>query len=72
MRIRSDLVGVVHAHIPGSGVVVLAAGDTVPDGVVIGKHLTDAKPVAEPAEEVPDGDGVKRGRRDQARPSAHR
>lgn len=34
MRVRSDLVGVVHV----SGM-VLAAGDTIPDGVSLGDHL---------------------------------
>ncbi len=39
MRIRSDLEGVVYAQSEG-GVVCLEAGDTVPDGVEIGEHLT--------------------------------
>lgn len=41
MRIRSDLDGVVYAHL-GDGVVRLAAGDPVPDGAVVGDHLIDS------------------------------
>lgn len=36
MKIRADLEGVVHV-----GNVVLAAGDTIPDGVVVGEHLIE-------------------------------
>lgn len=36
MKIRSDLDGVVHV-----GDLVLAAGDTIPDGVIVGDHLTE-------------------------------
>ncbi|MGO3325320.1 hypothetical protein [Gordonia sp. (in: high G+C Gram-positive bacteria)] len=49
MRIRSDLVGVVHI-----GGVVLAAGDTVPDGVTVGDHLV--------AEKVKEADSGSTGR----------
>lgn len=34
MKIRADLEGVVHV-----GDLVLAAGDTIPDGAVVGAHL---------------------------------
>ena len=39
--IRSDLEGVVHAHLHDGtlNAVVLGAGDVVPDGVVVGDHL---------------------------------
>lgn len=63
MKIRDDLDGVVHVHTVG-GVVVLSAGDTVPDGVEVGDHLT-SEAAAKPAEkEDEDGAGVKprRGR----------
>jgi hypothetical protein len=39
MKIRDDLEGVVHVRTLG-GVVVLAAGDTIPEGVEVGEHLT--------------------------------
>jgi hypothetical protein len=42
MRIRSDLVGVVYAHL-GDGVVRLTAGGPLPDGAEVGEHLTDAE-----------------------------
>ena len=42
MRIRSDLVGVV--HVDGA---VLAAGDEVPEGVTVGDHLVAAEKVKE-------------------------
>ncbi|MUL47601.1 hypothetical protein FZI85_25130 [Mycobacterium sp. CBMA293] len=48
MKIRSDLEGVVYVQSEG-GVVCLAAGDTVPDGVDVGEHLT-----IEPAEPTED------------------
>jgi hypothetical protein len=41
MRIRSDLFGVVYAHL-GDGVVRLTAGDPVPEGAQVGEHLADA------------------------------
>ena len=60
MKIRSDLEGVVYVHTAGGGVACLSAGDTVPDGVEVGDHLT---------EKDSDGStGVKRGRRSTPRP----
>ena len=55
-KIRADLVGVVYPYttdgIPMG--VMLAAGDTVPAGAVVGKHLlstgTTTEPTAPPAE----------------------
>ncbi|GEM_PF-2105279 len=61
MKIRDDLEGVVHVRVPG-GVVVLSAGDAVPDGAEVGDHLTTK---SAPAEKDSDDDaGVKprRGR----------
>lgn len=52
MKIRSDLEGVVYVHTHG-GVACLAAGDTVPDGVDVGEHLT-----TEPDETAEDLDEV--------------
>lgn len=54
-KIREDLVGVVDAgDVIGNGRLALKAGDTVPEGVVVGDHvLAEEKPAAEP----------KRGRR---------
>lgn len=54
MRVRSDLVGVVHV----SGM-VLAAGDTIPDGVSLGDHLT--------VEDEADGARKRGGRRSATR-----
>lgn len=52
-KIRDDLFGVVHVHVK-SGTVVLGAGDTVPRGAKVGKHLTDEDPAIAPSKEVPD------------------
>ena len=66
MKIRDDLEGVVHVRTPG-GVVVLSAGDTVPDGAEVGDHLTKSAP----AEKDSDDDaGVKPRRGRPARSSA--
>lgn len=46
-KIRKDVVGVVHA-----GGIVLRAGDTIPDGVRVGGHLTDTGKAVGPAGEV--------------------
>lgn len=62
MQIRKDLVGTTHVHLPGGGVVVLLAGDTVPDGVEVGDHLIEKGEA--------DGTGVKRGRGRTPRPTA--
>jgi hypothetical protein len=64
MKIRDDLEGVVHVRTLG-GVVVLKAGDTVPDGVEVGDHLTGK---AAPAKESEDA-GVKPRRGRPARPA---
>lgn len=40
-KIKSGLVGVVHVHTK-SGVKVLRAGDTVPQGAKVGDHLVEA------------------------------
>lgn len=64
MQIRKDLVGTTHVHLPGGGVVVLWAGDTVPEGVIVGEHLIELEKGAG------DGAGVKRGRGRPARPAA--
>lgn len=55
MRIRSDLVGVVYVQTSG-GVVCLEAGDTVPDGVDVGEHLTSEaeEPTEQPEPEQPE------------------
>lgn len=67
MKIRDDLEGVVHLHVEGS-VVVLKAGDTVPDGVEVGEHLTKSAP----AEKDDDDDaGVKPRRGRPARSAAN-
>lgn len=57
MKIRDDLVGVVHV----SGV-VLTAGDTIPDGVIVGDHLT--------VEDEADGARKRGGRRSATRAQA--
>lgn len=56
-KIRDDLFGVVHVHVK-SGTIVLEAGDTVPRGAKVGKHLTEVEEEATPAgaQEVPDSD----------------
>ena len=54
-RIRSDLVGVVTVRDASAQLVTLSAGDEVPEGVVVGDHLTEP---AEPAE--PAGNAVRR------------
>ena len=59
-KIRDDLFGVAHVHVK-SGTIVLKAGDTVPRGVKVGKHLTEveeepAAPVAADVQEVSDSD----------------
>ncbi|MBF9523042.1 MULTISPECIES: hypothetical protein [Mycobacteroides] len=59
MKIRDDLEGVVYVHTEG-GVVVLSAGDTVPDGASVGDHLTSE-------DKETDGAGSRRGRRGPAR-----
>lgn len=72
MKIRSDLKGVVYVQSEG-GVACLAAGDTVPDGVDVGEHLT-----AEPEdgdEDDLDEKGTehargRRGRRSTPRPES--
>ncbi|BBZ65814.1 hypothetical protein MINS_12430 [Mycolicibacterium insubricum] len=51
--IRSDLVGVVFVNVPGVGMTQLQAGDTIPDGAVVGDHLTDPN---EPTEDNPTED----------------
>lgn len=51
-RIREDLVGVVHAHSADERVVILAAGDDVPDGFTVGEHLVESAPASE---EIPGG-----------------
>ena len=58
MKIRSDLVGVV--HVDG---VVLAAGDTIPDGAVVGEHLIES-------EGAEDGTRKRGGRRSSTRPQS--
>lgn len=58
MRIRDDLEGVV--HVAG---VVLAAGDTIPDGVEVGEHLTGQ----DATEEVDNGTRRRGGRRSSTR-----
>lgn len=63
MKIRSDLEGVVYVRTPDGSVACLAAGDTVPDGVTVGDHLTATEP------KESDGAGVKRGRRSTPRPA---
>lgn len=50
VKIRADLMGVVHVYSNGADAKVLKAGDEVPEGYVVGDHLLD-----EPAE--PEGDG---------------
>ena len=56
-KIRDDLFGVVHVHVK-SGTVVLGAGDTVPRGAKVGKHLTEVEEESTTAgaQEVPDSD----------------
>lgn len=66
MKIRGDLDGVVYVHAAGGGLVVLSAGDTVPDGVQVGEHLVEDGPKSESKDY--DGAGVKRGRRSAPRP----
>lgn len=79
MRIRSDLKGVVYAQSEG-GVVCLSAGDTVPDGVDVGEHLTSEAPGPAKATEVDESAqpetgetehaGRRRGRRSAPRADA--
>lgn len=59
MKIRSDLEGVVYVQTEG-GVACLAAGDTVPDGVDIGEHLTTEPEDLDTADEsdAPDSEGA--------------
>lgn len=52
-KIRDDFFGVVHVH-GKSGTVALQAGDVIPRGVKVGKHLTDEEPANAPSKEVPD------------------
>lgn len=58
MHIRPDLEGVV--HVAG---LVLAAGDAIPDGVVVGEHLI-AK------EQAGGSTGKRRGRGSASRPAS--
>lgn len=41
-KIREDFVGVTHVYGDGGDTIVLAAGDKVPDGYVVGDHLIEA------------------------------
>lgn len=65
MKIRGDLDGVVYVRLPDGGVACLQAGDTVPDGVTVGDHLTND------GVEGKDSDaGQPRRRRNPTRPPA--
>lgn len=65
MQVRSDLVGVVWVNVDGE-LKSLAAGDTIPDGVTVGDHITGpdesgpAKAASE-ADRAPEPDGKPRG-----------
>lgn len=50
-KIRSDLEGVVHAYTADGSPLghTLAAGDDVPNGVVVGDHLLEQKPASKTA-----------------------
>lgn len=48
MKIRDDLVGVVIATTSDGTTVTLNAGDEVPEGVVVGDHLTAAEVKSKP------------------------
>ncbi len=58
MKIRTDLEGVVHV-----GGLVLAAGDTIPDGAVVGDHLIEKEAAGGSA-------GKRRGRASTPRPTS--
>lgn len=62
MKVRGDFEGVAHVRLSGGGVVVLAAGDTIPAGAIGVDHLS--------AKEAEGGSGIKRGRRSATRPAA--
>ncbi|CQD15734.1 hypothetical protein BN970_03309 [Mycolicibacterium conceptionense] len=66
MKIRSDLEGVVYVHTAGGGVACLKAGDTVPDGVEVGDHLTEK--TTESKESDGAGDKPRRGRPPRSAP----
>jgi hypothetical protein len=54
-KIRADLIGVTIIT-TDAGPVMLAAGDEVPEGAVVGDHLTEPEAPTEPAgDEVPEG-----------------
>ncbi len=71
MRIRSDLEGVVYAH-GREGVVTLAAGDTVPDGVEVGEHLTGAAKSEPDSATAPEETETKRAGNSRGRSNATR
>lgn len=50
-KIREDLIGVVHA-----GEYVLKAGDTVPEGAVVGDHVLAPEETSEPADGQPEAE----------------
>lgn len=58
MKIRTDLEGVVHV-----GDLVLAAGDTIPDGASVGDHLIEKEAAGGSA-------GKRRGRASTTRPTS--
>lgn len=60
MKIRSDLEGVVFVHVPGD-VVMLSAGDVVPDGAAIDSDLIEKEASSA---------GKPRGRRSSPRQDA--
>jgi hypothetical protein len=64
-KIREDLVGVVDAgNVEGDGRLSLKAGETVPDGVVVGDHvLAEEKPAEDekPKRRTRKGDSEQEG-----------
>lgn len=54
-KIREDLIGVVHA-----GEYVLKAGETVPEGAVVGEHVLAPEETPEPVDEQQEPEAPKR------------
>lgn len=65
--IRTDLIGVTTVNDPDGGILILSAGDEIPEGVTVGDHL-----IAEADESAADaaGDEIPEGA--EAKPQARR
>ena len=67
--IRSDLVGMVFIPTDGGDVLRLAAGDVIPEGVVVGEHLIEPDDTTEAEVDVKDSDDGGTGDGEPVQPS---